>query len=614
MQKIRSIINAVLSNPSKFIIVLIAFFCAGVLVKAKWKGDNWKDVIQSDGFGYYAYLPAIFIYHDLQYDFQQEINKKYHKSNEGAFYCNEAEGKKVNKYFGGEALMLLPFFLLACLFSWVLGYDMDGYSYLFQCAVSAGALFYLLAGLIFLRRFLLRHFTERVTALAVLLIFFGTNLYYYSVFEPSISHVYSFSAVSAFLFFAHKYFRELKQGQLLLSAFLFALIVFLRPANGIIIFALPFLAGSLGSLGYALFRLWQTKKAILLSAVIIFSVLFLQFLLYKVQTGKFIVYSYGEEGFNFLHPEIVNVLFSYRKGFFIYTPLAFIALFGLIPLYKRNKFQFISILFLLFIIVYVISSWWMWFYGGSFGQRAFVEFFLLFAFLLAYLIAALKKWWQKVPLAVVLIFLLHLNLVQTLQKWKLILPWDNMTEQKYWHIFLKTDDKYIGMFTPNAFIPDEWSLKDKIVFKNDFDPGYEWWDMGSVTEGKAFSGTHASCISKKIPKSACLAKKIRDVVPDTTDAFIRVSFKANLEKAESNAYLVISFESEGKSYSWNTFPLIHQVMETDKWLPFSTKLRVPALQGNDAMVVVYVMNDDEEQVCVDDFEIQFLVYPKGSFD
>ena len=34
--------------------------------------QSWDRVINSDGKGYYAYLPAIFIYHDLQFKFVEQ--------------------------------------------------------------------------------------------------------------------------------------------------------------------------------------------------------------------------------------------------------------------------------------------------------------------------------------------------------------------------------------------------------------------------------------------------------------------------------------------------------------------------------------------------------------
>ena len=611
----KNIFHFLTLNSAKLTIAFIALICAYIFVSEKWKGDNWKANIQSDGAGYYAYLPAIFIHHDLQFNFQNSIQKKYYNNDGGAFYCNEINGKKVNKYFGGVAFLLLPFFLIAYFLSWMLGYDLDGYSYLFQCSVYVGALFYLVIGLIFLRKFLLYYFSEGIIAFTLLLIFFGTNLFYYSVYEASISHVHSFFAVSSFLFFTHKAFRELKRKYFLLSSFFLALIIFLRPANGIIIFALPFLAGSLGSLGYALYVFFKDKKTLIFSLLIGASILFLQLLLYKMQTGNFFVYAYGEEGFNFLHPEIMNVLFSYRKGLFIYTPLTLLALLGFIPLFKKNRFQFFSLLFLLLLIIWIISSWWMWFYGGCFGQRSFIEFFPLFAFLIAMLFTAMKKWWAQIILFVPFAMLVYVNQIQTYQRYTNILPWDNITKDIYWKIFLKTKDKYKDCFSPlNFWPPDEWSLQRKIVFMNDMEGNEKWNDMESIEKGNAHSGEYSSVIGDKFQKSVSLYHNISSFGKDST-VQIRVNAWVNMEQWASDAFLVISFESEGKSLSWNVFRSSQLVHENNKWTKISVRVTKPENLPADAKAVVYFVNNDKNNlIYIDDFEVQFLIYIKGALD
>ena len=40
-----------------------------VSANLSWGDGRWSRIVTSDGNGYYAYLPAIFIYHDLQYNF-----------------------------------------------------------------------------------------------------------------------------------------------------------------------------------------------------------------------------------------------------------------------------------------------------------------------------------------------------------------------------------------------------------------------------------------------------------------------------------------------------------------------------------------------------------------
>jgi len=62
-----------------FIIAIVTLCAANI----QWGGNNWKDIIEADGKGYYAYLPAVFIYQDFLYlycfgqPFIQNTRQKY---------------------------------------------------------------------------------------------------------------------------------------------------------------------------------------------------------------------------------------------------------------------------------------------------------------------------------------------------------------------------------------------------------------------------------------------------------------------------------------------------------------------------------------------------------
>jgi hypothetical protein len=52
------------------------------------------------------------------------------------------EHGRVNKYYAGTAVLMLPFFALSCLAAWLLGFPVDGYSVPFHVGHDAlGALF-----------------------------------------------------------------------------------------------------------------------------------------------------------------------------------------------------------------------------------------------------------------------------------------------------------------------------------------------------------------------------------------------------------------------------------------------------------------------------------------
>ena len=110
---------------------------------------EWDRIINSDGKGYYAYLPAIFIYNDLDYKFVEYYEAKYYPSDRLVFkeFRYNWKGETVNKTFCGLAILWLPFFLIAHIFSLLTDFKADGYSLPYQYAIGLATIVYLWLGL-----------------------------------------------------------------------------------------------------------------------------------------------------------------------------------------------------------------------------------------------------------------------------------------------------------------------------------------------------------------------------------------------------------------------------------------------------------------------------------
>ena len=165
----------------------------------------------------------------------------------------------------------------------------------------------------------------------------------------------------------------------------------------------------------------------------------IQLIIYKVQCGDFFVYSYQGEGFNFTDPQIFNFLFSYQKGLFVYTPIFLLPLLGLYTLFKLSRYHFFAFVVPMSIVIYVLSSWWCWFYGGSFSSRVMVvEFIPLFALLLGIALQHFKKPYRNTLLASMLVVLFVCQ-IQIFQYRYYEIHWAHMNKEKYWKVFLRVD-------------------------------------------------------------------------------------------------------------------------------------------------------------------------------
>lgn len=432
------------SSPhlSRITLVAIMLVMTAVSSNLNWGGRNWRHILGSDAKGYYAYLPAVFIYHDLNFGFFDAIEKeKYHDPHLYYDYRAEAHGARIDKYYAGTALVELPFFLAAHALTLLSGGDADGYSSFYLIAVNVAALVYLFIGLFFLDRSL-SHWSVGPGARAVTMVatVFGTNLFYYSACEPGMSHVYSFAAVSVFIHTSVIYFSGPVGRRMVLMAVLLGLIVLIRPVNGLIILAWPFVAGGRRALWHGLvFPIRHWGWAILGLAVFA-AIVAVQGILYRISTGHFFVYSYTGEGIDLLAPHVVEILFSYKKGLFLYTPMYLLALFGGIHLWRSGRFRFVALAGCLLVVTYVLSSWSQWYYGGSFSSRAFIEYLPLFMIPLGIAVQGIVTKWKRAVFLSAIALLVVLCQVQTYQYRYYQIHWSDMTREKYWKVFLRVDE------------------------------------------------------------------------------------------------------------------------------------------------------------------------------
>ena len=419
-------------------IFIVLFFTISNL---RWGQNSWSNIIESDAKGYYAYLPGTFVYHDLNFGFFDDIERdKYYNENTFVDYLADYKGKKYTKYYCGTALVQSPFYLVAHSYVLLFGGDPDGYSRPYLISVTVAGLFYAMLGLIYLAKLLqLNDVSDKSIAVVLLCIALGTNLFYYTIGEMGLSHVYSFCFITMFLYYLQRYIHELPKNIPWKLFVLFGIILLIRPINGLILFAIPLLTSSSNQLVFILKQAINKPARLVLGGVIVLSILSIQLIIYKVQLDVFWVYSYKEEGFNWFKPNIINILFSYKKGLFLYTPIYFIATLSSLYFLKWNKWKTITWLSFFFLITYVFSSWWMWYYGGSFSSRVYVEYLAVFSIPLGVMLTRITSKPIKRSLVASLLLLIIVCQIQTFQYRRNEIHWSEMTKDKYWDTFLRRD-------------------------------------------------------------------------------------------------------------------------------------------------------------------------------
>ena len=110
----------------------------------------------------------------------------------------------------------------------------------------------------------------------------------------------------------------------------------------------------------------------------------MQFVLWRIMNGAWVVYSYGGQGFPYaLKPQILRVLFSDAKGLFIFCPILLVAMIAMIAFRKDNPEYRVSQWVIFAAVTYFVSAWWCWWLGTAYGERMHCDILCIFALPLA---------------------------------------------------------------------------------------------------------------------------------------------------------------------------------------------------------------------------------------
>lgn len=417
------------------------------------------NVINWDGYGYYAYLPGAFIYGDIEhYAFAEQHFENYEISGD-IYQLNPTEaGGRFPIYNIGLSVIWAPAFLLTHGIVSATGIaPADGMSYPYQLMVVLMGLLFAFLGLLYLRRFLALYFSNLVVGATLLAVGLGTNIFYYIVEKPDMTHGYLFALYAVFLYRFSLAFEasplpagegpkvelmptETKHKRQLFLLGLLAGLMCLVRSSEIVLFAIPAFYG---------LKDWATLKRNFWRTLVIFgaalAVFSVQLIYYKVGTGSWWQNGYAGLGFDWLEPHLFDGFFSYRRGWLVYTPIMLFALIGIFRLPKR---WVLPVLVFTLGNVYLLFSWHIWWYGNTFGSRPVTQSYALLALPLAAFLAWVSSCRSRAAkgaggegkryLLLLLLPFLLLNLFQHWQYNQRIIPLDFTNGTYYWHVFGKT--------------------------------------------------------------------------------------------------------------------------------------------------------------------------------
>jgi len=516
-------------RPALYYALLLIVPLAACLVERN-PNEPTDRFINGDMKAYYAYLPAWVIYQDLSFSFVEDYEQKYYGNLPGNFkeFRTPAGTGVANKVTPGLAILLFPFFLLAHLLSLISGLDADGYSMLYQWSVPIAMWFYLWVGLLFTHKLLLRfNIGSMLSFITVTLLLLATNVWYYAAYDFTVAHVCNFSILAVMLWLFRTGWQQLRMPYVWAAIACLAILVSIRPTH---VFSAALMLAVIPAEIRPLQALRTWLKSVSVSwywMLICFCIIFLVPMHWKLQTGSWVIYSYGDERFYWASPRFFELLFSFRQGWLLYTPIMLFALWGLVLGFKKHKQMAIwGFLFLLF-FVYVSSCWWAWWYGNCYGQRPMIDYYGFLSIPLAVFVQRAFVHRRYYWIAGVMATLVVLNVWQAWQFFTGVLHGGMNTRAHY------TRNFFSARPTSLSILP---YLEHKVIFTTRAGVDTLWSDS-VCSDGKTWS------VSKECPYGPTWVGQI----PGSANA-VEVNMELSTQQPTKGMRLVLDLQGEHPVY------------------------------------------------------------------
>ncbi len=578
-----------MKNQSFFVVLLLSILFSFEFSTSinDFKKGNQTCICAYDGFGYYMYLPSLFHKNTLniQKEWAQNIQDEYCNKTEVYQLIQQKNGNNINLYHMGLSYIQLPSYSISHFFAKILGYRTDGFSFPFVIGFFLNALLFCIIGIIYTRKLLLLFFKDQTVSLLLIILYLATNSFITFTLQKDLPHLYLFAINSAFLYHLFTYRKKNIKRHLLYASILLGLTVAIRPTQ-ILLGIIP------------LVILWKEKENFKsffknISYFPLFGIFWNipQILYWYFIGGELFIPNLHVEEIIIVDPNLIDFLFSYRKGWLLYSPVFLLSFIGFYILYKKEKLIFTSLFTTLIVYIYIMSSWECWWYASSFGSRVMTDIYPLTIIPIGFLWESITKKEIKFFFLTFCFLATALNLIQSYQLKIGILHHERMSKQQYFYIFGKLN---LPNFNENRLLMNrkdvKWieSIKDEPYYTIEKDiPIFEAQQL-RFDKKRINSGI----------KNIILLDKIK-----SDETRIDIDFEVRFIKAKSSPiYLKVETCSAYNCYNWQNIELKQDSTSTQfKKIHYSFNL--PDINHREDKLQIYVTNENETEFEFRNFKI-----------
>ncbi len=279
-----------------------------------------------------------------------------------------------------------------------------------------------------------------------------------------------------------------------------------------------------------------------------------------------------------------------------------------VPLmWKHDRFRAIGAAVYWLVITYVISSWWIWYYGSGFGARVYVEHYSILALPLAFM---LDRWqdWQKRIAIIFLVLASALQLAQCYQFNHGFLDRECMDKKKYAYSFLQFDADHherlggrymIAPYNPNGMdtlIHARWDAERWVRYWHGrailFDPAPSPWHVVAC-DTMEFFGPRFEMPAKDLPTGRAL--------------YFALGFERYVYQADDtrDVTVVVSAENaKGEIVQYQTFSMEPMPPAGDSiWEHLEYRVPLDPLRKGEKVKFYFWNQNGESRFLVDDLDM-----------
>jgi hypothetical protein len=314
---------------------------------------------------------------------------------------------------------------------------------------------------------------------------------------------------------------------------------------------------------------------------------------WKYSRGGFLAYTYESETFsNWNHPKLLELWFATLNGLFLYTPMALIMILGMIWMIVKRIPNGLLTLFLFFLISYIFASWVRWYFGCSFGQRSYVEYYAIFAIPFGYVLRdsfRIRSLLVKIPAVILLVWFSYYNGM-------MMLKFDQCFFGSTW------DWVQFGKQLERAHIIP-LSNKDH-SFENDMENKALPYPY-TISDSVFVSGMYAARITNDKEYVDIYSLSLREF-GESPPRKIYVNFWAfNPGTGMNEALIVCSIDKNDTNIFLQSQPLAPGFTQNRRWQQINLCFVLPENLGHDPVIKVYFWNPKRSTFFVDDLKVEF---------